>query len=221
MKKIFLKIFFSTFIISAILGILIILLDLWNNITGKILLSTGIIFGFSVPGLSCTITYEKEKSRLFSLFGILICFISCAYFLLLIWNLLEFSFFNHLNWKFMLSAILLSSSSGHICLLLTINSNNKLVNYFKSGTVLLSIIMDLLLLLQIYFDIELNWKLLVAIAILIVLGTTVSPLMNKLNNKLNPEQDRYKKLEQLKHLLDSNAISEDEYETEKSKILNS
>lgn len=221
LKNIVLKTLISTFIISAIFGILIIVLNLWNDITWKVLLSTIIIFGFSVPGLCCSTTYEKGKNKSFSFFGILICLISCIYFLLLVWEFLEFEFFDDLNWSLMLSGILLSSSCGHICLLLAINSNNKIVNYFKNGTISLSIIMDVLLLLQIYLDIESNWKLLSAIAILIVLGTIVSPLMNRLNNKPNFEQDKYKKLEQIKELLNNNAISEEEYAIEKNKILNS
>lgn len=221
MKKIVLKTLISTFIISAILGILIIFLDFWNDITGKILLSTVIIFGFSIPGLCCSTTYEKESNKTFSLFGIWVCFLSCIYFLLLIWGLLNFSFIDAINWEIMSSGVILSSSCGHISLLLIINSNNKVVKYFRNGTIFLSMIMDLMLLSLIYFGVGISWKVLSATAILIVLGTIVSPLMNKLTDKNNSKPDKYKKLEQLKKLLDNNVISEEEFANEKSKILNS
>lgn len=226
MKKIILKTLIFTFIISAVLGISIIFLDLWNDITEKILLSTVIIFGFSIPGLSCSTNYEKVKDKTFSIVGISTCFISCIYFLLLTWGFLEFDFFDELNWKLISSGILLSSSFGHISLLLLIDSKEKIVNYFKNGTTILSVIMDILLMSMIFLEVEIEWKLLAIIAILIVLGTIVSPLLNKLNNKANVAktdlvEDKYKKLEQIKSLLDSNAITQEEYEIEKNKILNS
>ena len=224
MKKTVLKTLIFTFIISAVLGISIIFLDLWNDITGKILLSTVVIFGFSIPGLSCSTNYEKAKDKTFSIVGIVTCFISCIYLLLLMWEFLEFEFFDDLNWKFILSGILLSSSFGHISLLLLIDSKEKIVNYFKNGTIILSVIIDILFLLMIFLEIEIEWKLLAIIAILIVLGTIVTPLLNKLNNKTNVAktdlmEDKYKKLEQIKSLLDSNAITQEEYEVEKNKIL--
>lgn len=226
MKKIALKALIFTFIISAVLGISIIFLDLWNDITGKILLSTIIIFGFSIPGLSCSTNYEKAKDKIFSTIGILTCIISCIYLLLLTWEFLDFDSFDDLNWKFILSGILLSSSFGHISLLLSIDSKEKIVNYFKNGTIILSVIIDILLLLMIFLKIEIEWKLLAMIAILIVLGTIVSPLLKKLNNKTNVVkidlmEDKYKKLEQIKSLLDSNCITQEEYKIEKNKILNS
>lgn len=226
MKKIILKTLIGTFITSAILGIFIIFFGLWNVLTGKILLSTAIIFGFSIPGLACAAIYEKEKYKLFSTIGMLTCFISCICFLLLAWEILRETLFFSWFWKFMCSGLLLSASFGHICLLLTIDSNDKMVNCFKFETIGLSLFMDLLLLLQIFIRIEFGWKSLSIITILIVLGTIVTPLWNKLNNKSqikkqNITDDKYKKIEQIKILLDSNAITKEEYENEKNKILNS
>ena len=225
MKRIILKTLIITFIISAIFGILIILLGLWNDIAGKILLTTVTIFGFSIPGLACSINYEKAKNTLIPTIGMLTCFVSGIYFLLLIWEVVNFNFFDALPWKFMSTCILLSASFGHICLLLLINSTEKIVNYFKNSTITLSIIMDLLLLVVIFGEIESDWKLLLIIAILIVLGTIVTPLLNKLYSKDNTSNksindDKYLKLDQLKRLLDNNAITQEEYENEKHKILN-
>lgn len=154
-----------------------------------------------------------------------ICFVSCIYFLLLIWEIFNFDFLDNLLWKFVLTCILLSISFGHICLLLLINSTEKIVKIFRNGTITLSIIMDLFLLIEIFVETELNWKLLSILAILMVLGTIVTPLLDKLNSRTNSSNshtndDKYLKLEQLKKLLDDNAITQEEYETEKNKILN-
>ena len=218
LKKIILKTLISTFVISAILGILIIVLDLWNDLTINVLLSTIIIFGFSIPGLCCSTCYEKDNNKAISIIGITICIISCIYFLLLIWNILEFKFFDGLNWKIVLSGILLSSSFGHVCLLLLVDSGNKNVINLKKCTIGLSMIMDVLLLAIVLLDIEVSGKLLSILAILILLGTIILPLMNKLNNK-SIDNDKYNKIEQLKKLLDDKAITKEEYEKEKNKIL--
>lgn len=217
LKKIILKTLITTFVISAILGIMIIVLDLWNNLTINVLFSTLTIFGFSIPGLCCSTSYDKEKNKIFSKIGITTCIISCIYFLLIIWDVLEFKLFDELNWKIILSGILLSSSFGHICLLLLVDSENKNVNYLKKSTIGLSIFMDILLLMIVLFDIEVSGKLISIIAILILLGTITLPLMSKLNNK----SDKYSQLEQLKKLLDNNTITEEEYLKEKNKILGS
>lgn len=153
-----------------------------------------------------------------------ICFVSCIYFLLLIWEIFNFDFLDNLLWKFVLTCILLSISFGHMCLLLLINSTEKIVKIFRNGTITLSIIMDLFLLIEIFVETELNWKLLSILVILMVLGTIVTPLLDKLNSRTNSSNshtndDKYLKLEQLKKLLDDNAITQEEYETEKNKIL--
>ena len=182
MKKVLLKTLITTFVVSALLGIIIIILDLWNDTTSKIFLSTITIFGFSIPGLICSTNYEKEKYKTFSLIGIITCLVSCIYTLLLIWASSIMDVLGDWNLKLILSCILMSSSFGHISLLLLINSNNKSAKYCKIGTVILSAVIDILLLVIIFSEKELSWKLILVLAILIVLGTVTTPLLNKLSD---------------------------------------
>ena len=224
MRKTILKVLITTFIISAVLGIGIVLLDLWNEVTTKILLTTVTIFCATIPGLVCSISYEKLKNKIVPLTGMIVCTISCIYFLLLIWELITFSLFSDIELDLMSTFIILPISLGHISLLLLIDSDDNKVNGFKIGTIILSVILDILVLVEIYANVVMNWKLLVILAILIALGTIVTPLMNKLSKpsvKQNNVDDRYTRLEQLKALLDNNAITQEEYEVEKNKILNS
>lgn len=88
----------------------------------------------------------------------IICFVSCIYFLLLIWEIFNFDFLDNLLWKFVLTCILLSISFGHMCLLLLINSTEKIVKIFRNGTITLSTIMDLFLLIEIFVETEINWN---------------------------------------------------------------
>ena len=118
MKKIILKTLIITFIISALLGIGIVLLDIWTEITARILLSTVTIFSASIPGLCCSISYEKSKNKVVPLIGMIITTISCIYFLLLVWELITFKWTNEFAWNFMATCIILPISLGHISLLL-------------------------------------------------------------------------------------------------------
>ena len=224
MKKTILKVLIATFIISAVLGIGIVLLDLWNEVTAKILLSTVTIFSASIPGLCCSISYEKSKNVVVPQIGMIVTTISCIYFLLLVWEIITFNWSNEFAWDFMSTCILLPISFGHISLMLLIDSEDSKVNIFKIGTIILAVILNVLVLVEIYANIIMNWKLLVILGILIALGTIVTPLMNKLSKpsvKQPSVDDKYKKIEQFKALLDSKAITEYEYEVEKNKILNS
>ena len=224
MRRSILKTLIITFIISALLGIGIILLDIWNDITAKILLSTVIIFSASIPGVCCSIGYEKSKNKVIPLIGIIACAISCLYFLLIVWEIITFKWDNEFAWNFEATCILLPITFAHISLMLLIDSDDNKVNGFKISTIALSVVLDALVLIELYTDIVMNWKLIVILSILIALGTIVTPLMHKLskpNVKQNNKDDKYKKIEQLKTLLDNKAITEYEYEVEKNKILNS
>ena len=101
MKKTILKVLIATFIISAVLGIGIVLLDLWNEVTAKILLSTVTIFSASIPGLCCSISYEKSKNVVVPQIGMIVTTISCIYFLLLVWEIITFNWSNEFAWDFM------------------------------------------------------------------------------------------------------------------------
>ena len=82
--------------------------------------------------------------------------------------------------------------------------------------------MDALFINNIVSDLNISWKVITVIGILVILGTIITPLLNILNKKKEQpkEEDKYKKLEQLKNLLDTNAITQEEYDVEKNKLLN-
>ena len=98
MKKIVFKTLIVTLVISAILGIGIVILDLWNDITGKVLLTTSTIFAFCIPGLCCSTIYEKVNKKYFSVIGMITSLLCCVLMLLLIWEIVD-----NISWKLILS----------------------------------------------------------------------------------------------------------------------
>lgn len=190
MKKAVLKLLVGSLCISALAGIIIILLGFYGKISSMVLGTTLTIFGFSITGLCSSTLYEKENLKLFSLIGMLTSFISCLYFICLVWGIIDFDFFEAINWKLIATTLLLPCSSAHISLILLINNKNKIVSNFRLTTVIFSVIIDVMLLLSIWnaFDVsELYVRLLWVLAILITLGTIVTPILNKVYKTNEPE----------------------------------
>lgn len=183
MKKIILKLLVGALCLSALIGIAIILFGTFEEIESKILLTTILIFGYSIPGLCSSTIYEKDKLRLFSILGILIALIACLYMIGLLWEILEFDLFSLDQWKIIFSLNFLCWSSGHISLILLINNKNKLVSLFKTITVICSVIIDIMIFILVWNILEPSdfyHKLMWILGILITLGTIGTPILNKI-----------------------------------------
>ncbi len=222
MKKVALVTLITSLIIWSLIGVFIVVFDFWNDATARIFLSLITIFGFSFPCLACSIGIEKAKNKIIPVAGLTISIIGCLYILLLLWKIINFDLFNGLMWKIMFTTITLSASLAHMSLLLLINSSSKTVNIMKWTTIVLSLFVDLFILLSIYDVFSVDFKLFDVACILVALGTLITPLMH-MSTKLGTTKvkgNNYQQLEQLKSLLDSGAITQEEYNKEKEKLLN-
>ena len=183
MRKNMLKLLVGSLCLSAFIGIVIILIGTFGEIESKVLATTLLIFGYSIPGLCLSTIYEKDRLRSFSIIGMLVVLITCLYTICLVWGIFEFDFLSSIQWKIILSLNLLCCSSGHISLILLINNKNNLVLVFKNLTVLFSIIIDIMILLPLWdmFDpIDFYYRLMWVLGILITLGTIGTPILNKI-----------------------------------------
>ena len=225
MKKAILYTLIATFSISALIGIGIIILDLWDDITSKILFSTITIFGFSIPSLSCSTIYGKNDKRWFSILGLSVCVISALYYLLCIWGIVKLDFDDGFTIKLFIQLLILSISLGHISLLLLIENRDKTVISVRNATVGVSILLNILIIgciwIEDFTDIF-PWQVYAIIAILIVLGTIVSPILNKARSgsKVDDIIDKREILEdkkviaknKLNDLLKDNYVTQEEYD---------
>ena len=110
MKKGILYLLIATFSISALLGIGIIILDLWNELTLKVMLTTLTIFGFSVPALCCATLRDKTDEKVFPIIGIVTSIIGGLYTLLLLWEIIDYDFFGETDvYKWLIEFIILSA----------------------------------------------------------------------------------------------------------------
>lgn len=198
MKKIFKKIVIGSLVTSAILAILAILLEIDSEIGGKVLLSTMLVFPFSMAGLCCSSIYEKDNLKWLSIVGIAICTIGCLYYIGTIWEIFDLCILfceedTDLEWKIFGTFALLPASFAQISLLLSNNCETKEAKIIQKVTAILTTIIIILFLDEIWTElIEYNdflSKLVAIIFILAAVGTILTRILSKPNKKVNIVKD--------------------------------
>ena len=179
-KKIFLITMIISLSISALIGVFVFLFGNFGETEFRLLMTTLTIGGYSLTGLCCSVLYEKRKFAPLALFGIVISVIGFIYKILLIWEFIDF--WDEDSWKALIIFLVLAFSTAHSCLLLLIKSNKSLVNIALSATLIFISIVALMLIIMVLneFDLgEFSFRLLGVFAILDVLGTIITPILNK------------------------------------------
>jgi hypothetical protein len=178
-KKTFLVTMIISLSISALIGIFIFLLGDFGETEFRLLMTTLAIGGYSLSGLCCSVLYEKRKFTPLALSGMVISIIGFLYTVLVIWEAIDLDD----SWKALIIFIVLAASTAHSCLLLLIESEKSLVNSALSATIIfISIVtlMFVIIVLNGFDDVgEFYFRLLGVFAILDVLGTIVTPILNK------------------------------------------
>ena len=183
-KNLLLKTFIVSLAASGLLGIFIFLFGEFKETEVKLLLTTLSVGGCSLTGLCCATIYPKEKFKVFSGVGIVtsgLCFIMT---ILLIWS--DFKNIED-TWKLLLSLIVLTVSFSHISLLLNIRLANQLVESVRTVTIVVVSTVAVMLLTLIFARFD-NWewfyRLLGSFAILDVVGSIVTPILNRTQSKV-------------------------------------
>jgi len=167
--------------ISALIGIFVFLLGDFGDTEFSLLMTTLTIGGYSLTGLCCSVLYERRKFIPLALSGMAISIIGFLYTVLVIWEV--FDLYGDSTWKALIIFIILAASTAHSCLLLLIKSEKSFVRIALSATVIFTsivAIMFIILVLNEAHDMgEFYFRLLGVFAILDVLGTIVTPILNK------------------------------------------
>jgi hypothetical protein len=182
MKKNFLMAMIISLCIGALIGIVIFLFGSFGEIEVKILGTTLIIGGYSLLGLCCSALYEKKHGNIFALLGIISALLGFIWFVGLIWSGYDFIDFDN-TLELILTFIIVPVSLAQSSLILLINSDNKMGKMTVWATIFFIIILTLMLLIAVWnidFDFgDFYFRLLGVVGILDVLGTIVSPILNK------------------------------------------
>lgn len=180
-KKIFLIIMIISLSISALIGIFVFLLGDFGKTELRLLMTTLTIGGYSLTGLCCSVLYEKRKFASLALSGMVVSVIGFLYTILVVWEAIDLD--DDFVWKILIIFIVLAASAAHSCLLLLIKPKKLLVNGALLATIFFVLIVAFMLVILIFsgFDDvgEFYFRLLGVFAILDVLGTIVTPILNK------------------------------------------
>ncbi len=199
MRKNILKLLIGSLCVSALVGIMIIMSGSFGELEIKVLVTTLLIFCYSIPGLCSSTIYEKGNLRLFSILGMGLALITCIYMLCLIWNIVEFNLFDTFKWKIIGTLNLLCWSSGHISLILLINNKHNIVSTLKNLTILFSAIMDYMILISLWSILDLSdfyYRLMWVFGILITLGTIGTPILNTIYGKNSTPKNNTSNIEE-------------------------
>ena len=183
-KKFFLRTFIAALSVSALIGIIIFLFGDFGETEAKLLGTTLAIGGFSITALGCSTIHEQDEFRAFSLIGMLISVFGFLFTVCAIWALFD----SDHKWvaQTVFTFIILSVSTAHGSLLLQIKAKSKLIrNALIATIVFISIVTAMLIKATIndFEDSDFFFRLLGVFAILDVLGTITTPILNKITDK--------------------------------------
>ncbi len=186
LRKAFLITMIASLSISALMGILVILIGTLGETEAKILGTTLALGGFSLIGLCCSTLYDKINYKMFSTAGMLVCILGFVHSTLMIWQV-----YGTNNWELPLKVlgtfIIVSLSMAQASILLLIKYKNKKTRNVLWTTVGLICVVALMLLAMVYELIdggsELFFRTLSVFAILDALGTITTPILNKIGDR--------------------------------------
>ncbi len=179
LKKIFLRLLIASLLLSALIGIIIFLLGKFGDTEEKILATTLVFGACSLLSLCNASVYQKESIRWLSLTGAGLSVLTLIYSLKIIWANSD----TKLTMQSFGSLVIWTVTVSHICLLLQISSTNGLVKKALGATIVFILTVSVMLTIILWHDKIANdfyFRLLGVFAILDVLGTIVTPILNKI-----------------------------------------
>ena len=183
-KKFFLRTFIIALTISALIGIVIFLVGEFGETEIKILGTALAIGGFSITALGCSTVHDIVRFRPLSIIGMLISVFGFLFTVSAIWVLFE----SDHKWvaQAVFTFIILSVSTAHISLLLQIRAKTSDIKYTLTATIIFISIVAIMLIkatINDFEDSDLYFRLLGVFAILDVLGTIATPILNRIKEK--------------------------------------
>jgi hypothetical protein len=188
LKRYFITAIITSLVISALIGILVILLGSFGEIQARILLTTLAIGIFSITSLANLRNLESQhiSYRRFAELSIAFSLLAMLFTLSLIWISVE-----HTPWKPALTFFVLAVSTAHASLLLPSRSRSTLLDVAVTATLAcIAFVAGFLIYLIIVENTgvgEFFYRLLGVFAILDVLGTIVTPILARLVSNKSPQ----------------------------------
>ena len=190
MRNSVLKILAGILALCTVACVLFILFEdpLENEFSVQVVQTFGIVLVFAIPILLCAKAGDNYK--VISDVGIIFSVAACILYLLISWEVITVNYYDYSSMEFIGKLLLIlclgSFSLGHICFLLSNDSYEKYVSTVRNITIGLSVFMDLVILYAIFSDfsgINLDSKVLSIAVLLILSGTILTPLLNRISEE--------------------------------------
>jgi peptidoglycan/LPS O-acetylase OafA/YrhL len=181
-KKYFLKTLITALVISAIIGIYLFLFGDFEDSDTRLLLTTLTVGWYSMTGLCSSVVHSRKKIKVFSLLGMTISIIGFFITVIAIWVIVD----NDLIWRLVMTFVILSVMISHVSLLFLVKPNSKKINYLMITTIIFITLVTAMLIIEILTESEKGeffYRLLGVFAILDVLGTISTPVLNRMTKR--------------------------------------
>lgn len=163
--------------LAALTGIIIFLIGDFGEIGARILLTTLALGGYSLTGLCSAMLQKYPRYKMFSNIGMLVAFLGFIVATLFTWEILDMDDI----WEVVIIFIVLSIGIAHASLLLQIKPKSKQLKIIRSLTIGFIAIVTLMLIRSTignFNESDLYYRLLGVFAILDVLGSIATPILN-------------------------------------------
>lgn len=196
MKKIFLFVLIVSVALSALVGIVVILVGNFGEFEGRVLMTTFSITCASILGLACGPAYESGRGRPVALAGVVLAVLAGCSWLFIIWSESQLS---EPVVKSIMTVTVLAIVAAHISLVLLARLKRKflwaLYSLYLSVAALAGLILSLIWFTE-AFESDLTFRMLGVLSILVAALTILLPVLHKLSDaetdpqKIDAEIDR-------------------------------
>ncbi|HUF05642.1 MAG TPA: hypothetical protein VMM38_15890 [Aridibacter sp.] len=182
MKKIFLTVLVVSVALSAVVGIIVILIGNFGEFESKVLMTTFSITCASILGLACGPAYESGRGRPVALAGIVLAVLAGVSWLLIIWARQPLS---EPIVKSIMTLTVLAVVFAHVSLVLMARLEKKflwaLYALYLSVAALAGLVLSLIWFTE-AFESDLTFRILGVLSILVAALTILLPVLHKLSD---------------------------------------
>lgn len=182
MKKIFLTVLIVSVAVSAVVGIVVILVGNFGEFESRVLLTTFSITCASILGLACGPAYESGRGRAVSLTGIVLAVLAGISWIILIWTDADLGEFVI---KSIMTVTVLAVTFAHVSLVLMARLEKKflwaLYTLYLSVAALAGLVLSLIWFTE-AFESDLTFRMLGVLSILVAALTILLPVLHKLSD---------------------------------------
>ncbi len=185
LKRLFLYLLIVSVVVSAVMGIAVLLIGEFGELSTRVLMTTLTVTVTSILGLACGAYYESGRGRYLPLAGVIFSIIAALMTFLIIWDVLDE---NKTFTKVTVTMMMLAVSCSHLSLL-SIARLDRRFAWSRIAAFVFVALLNAILLFILWFEPEssgdLVSRIIGVLSILIASITVMTPVFHKLSSTEN------------------------------------